>query len=99
MIEDHPPILSSPLPLHLPSPPSLRREGNPVYQSVLTHQVAAGLGETSPTEATDSSLAMGKGPKGRQQSQSQYPLHLLGDLREDQAASHPHLCRRPRSSA
>jgi hypothetical protein len=45
---------------------SQKKEAPHGYQPTLAHQVTVGPSTSSPTEATQGSLAMGKGSKGRQ---------------------------------
>ena len=52
----------------------------------LGYQAAVGLDASSPTEAGQGSSVMGKGSKGRHQSQRQPLLLLLGVPHEAQAA-------------
>jgi hypothetical protein len=68
--------LCAPIPL---SPFQKRSPPQPGYQPILAHQVTAELGASSPTEARQGSAVRRKESKGRQQSQSQPPLQLLGD--------------------
>ena len=49
------------------------------YQLAFAYQVVVGLSTSSPTEAKQGSLVMGKGSKGRQKCQRQILLQLLGD--------------------
>jgi Holliday junction resolvasome RuvABC endonuclease subunit len=68
-----------------------------MYQYSLVHQVAAGQNTSAPTKAKQAVAGRGKGSKGRQQSQRQLHLQLLGDPHEDQAAELLQICGVPRS--
>ena len=73
-ITDPAPLLSA-LPLQLSSITSQRR-GSPFgHHPTLGHLVPAGLSTSSPTE---SQPGRGRGSNGREQSQRQHLLHLLG---------------------
>ena len=75
---------------------SLQRRRCPhSYQTVLLSEVPGGLSSFSPTETRQGSSARRKGSKGRQQSQRQPTLQLLGDPHEDQASHLLHRCRGP----
>ena len=95
-----------PAPLLLPVPPSgpplpqislFQRRGGPHGYYPPAHQVAVGLNTSFTTEARQGSPARRKGSKGRQQSQRQLPLQLLGDPYEA-TAIHLQMCRGPRAS-
>jgi hypothetical protein len=60
------------------------------YQPVLAYQVVVRLGSSSPIEDRRGPVG-GKCPKGRQQSQIQLLLPLLGVPHEDQAAQLLHM--------
>ena len=66
------------------------------YQPTLAHQISLGLSTSSPTEAREGILTRRKGSKGRQQRE--FPLQLLENLREDQAAHLLNMRKGPRSS-
>ena len=82
-------LQTSPFITPLPSPQ--RRGAPPGYHPALGHLVPAGLGTSSPTEAQPGSPGRGRGSNGRQQSQRQPLLQLLGDPHEDQAAHLLHM--------
>ena len=78
------PTLTSPSTITLS--PFPQRRGSPLgYHPTLAHPVIVGLSTSSPTRAQPDSPVRGKGSNGRQQSQRQPPLQLLGDPHEDQA--------------
>lgn len=93
-----PSLILPPFP-HSPLPFSSERESlsvgtNPpsnIKLTCISHCISHGGQTRQP------SLAMGKGCKGRCQSQTQAPLHLLGDPHEDRAA-HCYKCVGPGSS-
>lgn len=60
------------------------------------HQVAVGLGTSSPIQATQGSPVRGKTFKGRQESQRQPLFQWLGDWHEDQGSHLLHISRGPR---
>jgi hypothetical protein len=89
----------SPFPPHICPPPFLLRKGEAShgYQQALEYQVAVGLGTYPPSNARQGSpAARGKEFKGRQQSQRQTLLLLLGMSCEHQAAHLLHMGKRTR---
>jgi hypothetical protein len=85
-----------------PSNPPLGAQENPQKRSGKlkkpgelgnAHQVAAGLGASSPTKARQRSPARENGSTGRQQNQRQPLVQLLEDLNEDQATKLLHMCK------
>lgn len=77
----------------IPSPSPQKREASHGYQPDLTCQIIVRLGASSSVEVRQSNPVRGKGSKGRQQSQRQVQLLLLGVLHENQAAYVLHMCR------
>jgi hypothetical protein len=65
--------------------------GPPGKQPTLAHQVTAGLGTSSPTEARQGSPVRDMGSTVRQQSQEQPQLQLLGNPQEDQSSHLLHM--------
>lgn len=83
-----PPVLlgslsSLPSPL---APPFLLISASPEYKPALSYEVAVGLGTPYPIKPSQGSPVRVKGFKGRQQSQRQSMLQLVGVPNEDQAA-------------
>jgi hypothetical protein len=77
-----PPLLLVPTSHSLSPSPSPQRRGSPqMCQPTLAHQVTAGLGTFSPTEARQGSPVKGTGSLGRQ-----LLLQLLRDSHQEQAA-------------
>ena len=80
------PILApslTPLTQPLPFSPEKRETLPPRYHPTLAHQIISGPGTFSPTETRQGILVSEVGPAGRQQSQRQSLLQLLGDPHED----------------
>jgi hypothetical protein len=65
--------------------------GTLVYHPTIAHQVAAGLGAFSPTEARQGDPVRRTGSIGRLQIQGQLWLQLLPDPHEDQTAHLLHM--------
>jgi hypothetical protein len=66
--------LTQSLPLSPSTSPLWRRKSLPRNQPALAHQVTAGVGTPSPTEARQDNPGRGAGSTGRQQSQCKSPL-------------------------
>ena len=88
------PVPPSPIPLSFSSQ---RWGASHWYQPDLAYQVAVGQGTSYPIVSQSSSPVREKGSKGRQQSQRQPLLLLLGDTHEVQDANLLHMYRELRS--
>ena len=92
------PSTSSSLFFSLPTPSSCppfflkKGKASHGYQPTLAYQFAVGLGTSSHIVARQGILVQGKGSKGRQQSQIQPLLLLLGVPHEDWAAHLLYMC-------
>ena len=79
-------------------PPLDKKAGCFAYLPTLEHQVEAGISTSYLTAAREVGPGRGRESNGRQQSQRQSLLQLLGDAHEDQHTHMLHMCREPRSS-
>ena len=77
------PLSSQYTPPTSPPPLLVRKEEGPWVPTTQAHQITAGLNAFSPTEARQGSPARGRGSSGRQKSQRQSLLQLLGEPPED----------------